>query len=274
MRVPSNIEIRDAEASSSRDDTIRRMKTLLIANWKMNPPTFKEAKTLLDATRKAGDKAKQVSIVLAPPSIYLRQLRLLYKGKRIAFCAQSANAEPSGAFTGDVSLTQVRDAKASYVLVGHAERRSAGETNADTKKKVAAALALGMTPVLCIGETERTNSGEHFAVVAEQLKAGLDAVQKPLIKKVLIAYEPVWAIGASRPMLPRDMHEMAIFIRKTVVGIHGDIGMQMKILYGGSIDETSAAAMCQEGDVEGLLVGRASSDPRKMPALISALGTA
>ncbi len=240
----------------------------------MNPPSFNEAKTLLDATRKAGDKAKQVSIVVAPPSLYLRQLRLLYKGKRIAFCAQSANAEVAGAFTGDISLTQVRDAKATYVLVGHAERRAGGETNTDTKKKVAAALALSMTPVLCVGETVRTNSGEHFAIVAEQIKVGLEGVQKPMIKKVLIAYEPVWAIGASRPMSPRDMHEMAIFIRKTVVGIHGEVGMQMRILYGGSIDETTAVEMCKDGDVEGLLVGRASSDSRKMTALILALGTA
>ncbi len=237
----------------------------------MNPGTFKEAKSLLDATRKAGDKAKQVSIVLAPPSIYLRQLRLLYKGKRIAFGAQSAHYEQGGAFTGEVSMTQVRDAKATYVLVGHAERRAAGETNVDTSKKVAAALALNMTPVLCVGETTRSNSGDHFAVVAEQLKAGLATVQKPVLKKILIAYEPVWAIGASRPMSSRDMHEMAIFIRKTIVGIHGDVGMQMRILYGGSIDETNAAEMCREGEVEGLLVGRASSDPRKITALIAAL---
>lgn len=250
------------------------MKSLLIANWKMNPSSFKEAKALLDATRKAGDKAKQVSIVLVPPSIYLRQLRLLYKGKRIAFGAQHASAELGGAFTGDISLTQVREAKASYVIIGHAERRAAGETNADTKKKVAAALALHMTPILCIGETVRTNSGDHFAYVADQLKAGLDGVQKPMIKKVLIAYEPVWAIGGSRPMSPRDMHEMAIFIRKTVVGIHGEIGMQMRILYGGSIDETNAASMCSEGDVEGLLVGRASADSRKIAALITALNAA
>ncbi len=250
------------------------MKTLVVANWKMNPPSFKEAKALLEVTKKVGDTARQVSIVLAPPSIYLRQLRQLYKGKRIAFCAQHANAEPGGAFTGDVSLAQMHDSKASYVLVGHAERRAQGETNADTKKKVAAALALGITPILCIGETVRSNSGAHFAVVAEQLKAGIDGVQKPMVKKVLIAYEPVWAIGATRPMSPRDMHEMAIFIRKTVVGIHGEIGMQMRILYGGSIDETTAVAMCSEGDVEGLLVGRASSEPRKMTALITALGAA
>lgn len=255
-------------------DTIRRMKSLLVANWKMNPASFKEAKSLLDATRKAGDKAKNVSIVLAPPSLFLRQLRLLYKGKRIAFAAQNASAEQGGAFTGDISLSQVRDAKATFVIVGHAERRAAGETNADTKKKVAAALALGMTPVLCIGETERTQSGDHFARVAEQIKIALDGVAKPLIKKVLIAYEPVWAIGASKAMTPRDMHEMAIFIRKTVVGIHGEVGMQMRILYGGSIDDTNAAEMRRDGDVEGLLVGRASAESRKISALISALNAA
>ncbi len=247
------------------------MKTLVVANWKMNPATFKEAKSLLDATRKAGDKAKSVSIVLAPPSIYLRQLRLLYKGKRIAFCAQNANAEQGGAFTGDISLAQVRDAKASLVLIGHAERRAAGESNEEIKKKVAAALALNITPVLCVGEKERANSGAHFGVVAEQLKIALESVQKPMLKRIFIAYEPVWAIGASRAMSSRDMHEMAIFIRKTVVGMHGDVGMQMRILYGGSVDETNAPAMCKDGDVEGLLVGRASSDPKKISLLISAL---
>lgn len=250
------------------------MKSLLVANWKMNPASFKEAKALLDATRKAGDKAKNVSIVLAPPSIYLRQLRLLYKGKRIAFAAQNANPELGGAFTGDISLSQVRDAKATFVIVGHAERRAAGESNADTKKKVAAALALNMTPVFCVGETERTNSGEHFGRIAEQLKVALSDVPKPSLKKILIAYEPVWAIGARAALTPRDMHEMAIFIRKTMVGLHGEIGMQMKILYGGSIDETNAAEMRRDGDVEGLLVGRASSEPRKIAALLGALNAA
>lgn len=250
------------------------MKTLLVANWKMNPASFKEAKALLDATRKSGEKARNVSIVIAPPSIYLRQLRLLYKGKRIAFAAQSANAEQGGAHTGDISMLQVRDAKATFVLVGHAERRAAGETNDDAKKMVAAALALNMTPVLCVGETIRTQSGDHFARVAEQLKGALLDVQKPMLKKILIAYEPVWAIGAASAMSPRDMHEMAIFIRKTVVNMHGEVGMQMRILYGGSIDETNAAAMCTEGDVEGLLVGRASADPRKVTALIQALHAA
>lgn len=247
------------------------MKVLLVANWKMNPPTFKEAKALLDATRKAGDKVKQVSIVLAPPSIYLRQLRLLYKGKRIAFAAQNARGENGGALTGEISMVQARDAKASFVLIGHAERRAMGESDDDTRKKVAAALALNMTPVLCIGETERTQSGAHFAHVAKQLSAGLADVPKGMLKKVLIAYEPVWAIGASHAMSPRDMHEMAIFIRKTVVGIHGEVGLQMRILYGGSIDETNAQDMCREGDIEGLLVGRSSSDPRKIALLINAL---
>ena len=247
------------------------MKVLLVANWKMNPATFKEAKALLDATRRAGEKAKQVSVVVAPPSIYLRQLRLLYKGKRIAFCAQNARGENGGALTGEVSMLQVRDAKATYVLIGHAERRAMGETDDDTRKKVAAALSLNMTPVLCIGETERTQSGAHFAHVAKQLTVGLADVPKGMLKKVLIAYEPVWAIGATEAMSPRDMHEMAIFIRKTVVGLHGEVGMQMRILYGGSIDETNAADMCKNGDVEGLLVGRASADPRKVSQLIHTL---
>jgi triosephosphate isomerase len=106
------------------------------------------------------------------------------------------------------------------------------------------------------------------------LIVGLSAVPKGMLKKVLVAYEPVWAIGATSAMSPRDMHEMAIFIRKTVVGVHGEVGMQMRILYGGSIDDTNAADMCTEGDVEGLLVGRASADPRKVTQLINVLQNA
>lgn len=250
------------------------MKSILIANWKMNPATFKEAKSLLDATRKAADSAKNVSVVVAPPTIFLRQLRLLYKGKRIAFGVQNASAEIGGAFTGEISLAQTKDAKASHVIIGHAERRTMGESNEDTQKKVAAALKADITPILCVGEKSRSGSGEHFVHVSEQLKVGLALVPKGVLKKMLIAYEPVWAIGATKPMTPRDMHEMAIFIRKTIVGAHGETGMNIRILYGGSIDETNAADMRRNGDIEGLLVGRASSDVRKISSLISALSEA
>ncbi len=248
----------------------RRMKSIVVANWKMNPATFAEAKKLFDGTRKAAERCAKVSLVVAPPSIYLRDLAIGYRGAKIPIAVQHANAELSGAFTGEISLAQAKDAGASHVIIGHAERRALGETNDDTRKKVAAALAQKMTPILCVGEKTRTHSGEHLDFVREQVRTGLaDAGTK--IKQVLIAYEPVWAIGASAAMLPRDMHEMAIFIRKTVVGLFGEAGHSTKILYGGSVDDTNAATMLRDGDVRGFLVGRACLDVKGFAALLESL---
>jgi triosephosphate isomerase len=154
-----------------------------------------------------------VTVIVAPPAIYLRGLSGAYKGKRIAFAAQNASSEAGGAFTGEISLAQIRDAKATHVIVGHAERRAMGETNEDIKKKVAAVVGAGMTAVLCVGETARSSDGEHFDYVRGQLANGLADVPAGKLGRVIIAYEPVWAIGAQKPMGANDMHEMAIFIR-------------------------------------------------------------
>ncbi len=250
------------------------MKSIVIANWKMNPASAREAKKLFDATRKAAEAAPSVSVVIAPPAIFLRELRAGYKGKRIAFCVQSARAEAGGAFTGEISLAQCKDAGAQYVIVGHAERRGMGETNEDTGKKVAAALALKMTPVLCVGETKRGSGGEYFEVVRTQLRAGFAAVEPAQTSRVIVTYEPLWTIGADKAMSARDMHEMAIFIRKSIVGLKGPVGMNIKILYGGSIDGNNAPDMLKNGDVHGLLVGRASEDGIKLASLLEAIEAA
>lgn len=246
------------------------MKALVVANWKMNPASWRDAKRLFEATRKSAERTKGVALVVAPPAIFLRDLTALYKGKKIVFAAQNAHFGDGGSFTGELSLAQLRDAKAQQVIIGHAERRALGETNDDVRKKVAAALARKMTPYLCVGETKRDASGEHFTRVREQLRAGLADVPSIRVSRVIIAYEPVWAIGAEQAMDARSMQEMAIFIRKMVVEQHGEPGMNIKILYGGSVDETNAADMLAQGGVNGLLVGRASTDPAKFAALLDA----
>ncbi|MCE9541539.1 triose-phosphate isomerase [Candidatus Kaiserbacteria bacterium] len=250
------------------------MKSIVVANWKMHPATFKEAKQLFEATKKAAEKAKGVSVIVAPPAIYLREIVKLYKGRRVAFAMQDGNAEAVGACTGEISIAQGKDSKAGYVIIAHAERRSMGETNDGARRKVSAALNSKMTPVLCVGEASRDGTGEHFNFIKEQLRIGLADVTAPKVSQVIIAYEPVWAIGATRPMEAHDMHEMAIFIRKSIVETHGKDGMNMKILYGGSIDETNAAGMLRDGDIAGFLVGRASTEATKCAALIHSLSEA
>lgn len=242
----------------------------MVANWKMHPTSFADAKKLLEGTRKAAESCAKSSVVVAPPSLYLRELVRGYRGAKMPFAIQHARAGIEGSFTGEISMSQAKEAGMSYVIVGHAERRAMGETDDDTKTQVASALSLGLIPILCIGEKMRTHSGEHLQVVRAQLRTGLaDAAAK--LKRVVIAYEPVWAIGAEEAMRPHDMHEMAIFIRKTIVELYGEAGLSTKILYGGSIDESNAADMLKNGDVRGFLVGRASLDARDFLGLLHAI---
>lgn len=187
------------------------------------------------------------------------------------FAAQHAREGDVGAFTGEVSMAQVRDAKARYVLVGHAERRAAGESDDDTRAQVASALALGLTPIICVGERERSQRGDYLLYVRAQLRAGFGDVSDTVVPKCIVAYEPIWAIGATEAMAPRQMHEMAIFIRKTLVELRGERAHAVKILYGGAVDDTNARAMLRDGDVAGLLVGRASSNAQEFSALINAI---
>lgn len=249
------------------------MRATVVANWKMNPPSFAEARKLLEMTRRAGEEAKGVSLIVAPPSIYVRDLRAAYKGRKLLFAAQNAHAEPAGSYTGEISLAQMKDSKVTHVIVGHAERRAVGETNDEVRKKVAGALEIGLTPILCIGEMSRAADGGFYPFVRTQIIAALGGVSANKVNRVVVAYEPVWAIGSDKSMQPRDMHEMAIFIRKSIVEMHGQPGMSMKILYGGAIDETNASAMLSGGDVGGFLVGRASCDHRRFPALLQAIAS-
>lgn len=250
----------------------RYMKCLIVANWKMHPESFAEAKELSRVTKKALAKASGVTLVVAPPALYLRELA---KGDgSVAWAIQRARAEWSGAFTGDIALKQAKDAGASHVIIGHAESRAAGETNALVRERVAAALMIGMTPIVCIGEERRTPDGAHFRLIEEQLRFALADVPPGAVKKVILAYEPLWAIGATRPMSTRDMHEMSIFLRKSAVALVGSPAMSIRVLYGGAVDETTAAPMILEGDVAGLLVGRASLDAERFAALLISVASA
>lgn len=253
--------------------TIRGMKALIVCNWKMHPTSYKEAKLLLAATKKSLQGKRGVSVVIAPPSLYLQPFTATSKSAHVSFGAQNMHAEAQGAHTGEISAPQLKDLKVQYVIIGHAERRSQGETNEDVRAKVHAAIAANLTPILCIGERTRNASGDYFTEVREQLYHGLKDVSIPKLSKVVIAYEPIWAIGASEAMTPQDMHEMSIYIRKSLVEKYGE-GHAVTILYGGSIDAENAPAMLKEGDVKGLLVGRASADRDKVTALIGAIARA
>ncbi len=234
----------------------------------MNPKTLKEAFSLLDATKKSILR-KKITGIVAPPSVFLADIAR--KKGTLHVAAQSIHTEESGSHTGDVAAAQVSSVGADHVLIGHAERRALGETNEEVGKKVVAALASHLAPIICVGENARDGQGHYLETIRIQLEAALCDVSKTKAKHLVIAYEPVWAIGAAKPMSTHEMHEMTIYIRKFLFSKFGKTGMSMPILYGGSIDGTSARDMMHHGEVDGLLVGRASSDMSKMHELFDAL---
>ena len=230
-------------------------KRLVIANWKMYIESPDEAKKFISILKRKTASYEGVDAWIAPPFTMLPAL----KGMKLGGQAVSAN---SGAHTGEVSADMLKEAGAAFVLVGHSERRAAGDTNEDAHAQLAAAAGAGLSVVLCVGESERMPDGAHFTKIAEQLSSALDGAQS-LASKLVVAYEPVWAIGktAKDAMQPGEVEETVIFIRKTLADILGrKDALKVPILYGGSVEPENATKLISEGGVNGFLVGHASAD--------------
>jgi len=247
------------------------MKAIVVANWKMNPQSFADARRLFIVTKTIAERMKKVDIIVAAPTIFLRDLRKGYRGKRVSFAAQNMHWMEHGSYTGEISATQLKDAGIQYVLIGHAERRAMGETNEVIARKMETALKAGLKVIFCIGEKERDATGRYLHVIREQIEHGLRNVQKKYVKNIIVAYEPVWAVGKDKAMDGQEMHQMSIYIRKTLVGLFEKAGMDTPVIYGGSVDEIKELEVLTDGEVQGLLLGRASIDPFVFPKLIGAI---
>ncbi len=246
------------------------LQPIVVMNWKMNPGTYTEARTLAHATARF-QKSFPGIVYVAPPVPFLYPL---VRGVRsLRYVAQGVHEESQGAHTGGVSVSQVQDAGACGVLIGHAEQRAAGETNEQITQKVSLATRSGLSAIVCVGESVRDSSGEYLLTVREQITAAVSAIQPRALKQLCIAYEPVWAIGADTPMGTHDMHEMSLYIRKILSELFGKTARVVPVLYGGSIDAETARNMMLYGDVQGVLVGRASIDPVKVKDLLTVLST-
>ena len=247
-----------------------RKKKLIVANWKMNPGSTAEARVLFNRTKQAGSKLDKVETVICPPFSYLGLFP--HAGTtRVSLGAQDAFWANSSRATGEVSPEMLKDLGVSYVIVGHSERRALGETNEIVSKKLKAVVVEGLTPILCIGETERDAEGGYFEVLKKQLVASLVGITRSQLRTLSIAYEPLWAIGKSarEAAEPRTIRETAIFIQKVLSDSFGqDIAELPPILYGGSAEEGNTAAILKEGGVSGLLVGHASLDAERFTKML------
>lgn len=243
---------------------------LVIGNWKMNPATVGEARKLfLEIRKELGRKNRQTVVAVAPPAPFISEIERLSPSQRIALAGQDIFFETTGAFTGEISLPMLKSVGATAIIVGHSERRARGETDADIYKDILSILKANVTAVVCIGEKERDNQGNFYSVVESQLRSALKAVPKNKLKQLVIAYEPVWAIGTGKHATPEDVHEMKLFVQKIIVGHYGRPALQkVRIIYGGSVKKDNAALLMATGKVDGFLVGGASLKAKEFVTII------
>jgi len=240
-----------------------KTKKLIVANWKMNPESFKEAKKIFDLLRKKKFNANKIVTVICPPYLFENELAKSYRSNKIKFGFQDVHFENDEKSTGEISTEMAKNSKVEYVLVGHSERRQIGETNEVISKKIKKCLDEKITPILCIGEDERHENGDYLNLIKEQIIESLSDIPKTRVHDVVIAYEPVWAVGKGKnSMDSHELHQMTIFIKKILVSLYGKkIAMELPILYGGSVDADNALELIKQGQVDGLLVGRSSLNP-------------
>jgi len=238
------------------------MKTYIVGNWKLNF-TVGESSIYLHKLLKKVPIIREVEVVIAPSALALQPLSLQIDRHKMKLAAQNAFYRDYGAFTGEISFDQLRGL-VDYCIIGHSERRHIlREDDKMIGKKVAAAIRNKITPILCIGETESERSfGETADVIRDQLKGGLEEVSEEDISKVIIAYEPVWAISstnAARPATPDEIAEVVKLIRATIADIYGKkTSDEMPVLFGGSVNPSNAGAYLTVPGVNGLLIGGAS----------------
>lgn len=245
---------------------------LVIANWKMNPATLTEAKTIIMGIKTLLKKQTDVTVVVAPPALYLTEVKKSLGVSPILLGAQTVHQAPHGAQTGEHSVGMVAGAGATYVIVGHSERRALGETDTMIGEKVAAILKAKLTPVICIGEKERDAQGNFYVTIEAQIKAALGGVAKARFKDIVIAYEPIWAIGTGATATAEDVNEMRLFIQKILTKVFDRSAAQkMRLIYGGSVTADTAADLFVGGGVDGFLVGGASLRPAEFAKIVSSV---
>lgn len=246
------------------------MKKIIIANWKMNPINLREAKVIFKGIQKKAGKTRNVSIVICPPAVYLSELKKIYSGKKILLGAQNCFNYEKGSFTGEISAGMLKSAGADFVILGHSERREAGENNKVINQKAKLALKDGLKIILCVGEQEKDEEGLYFRFLKKQILSVLDKIGKDYLKNVLITYEPVWAVGrkATGMITGGQLKEIVIFIRKILADKYGieNFGM-VRILYGGSVDYKNAEELMESG-INGFLVGRESLQAEKFGKIL------
>lgn len=244
-------------------------KPIIAGNWKMNK-TIKEA---MDFVNDVKDKVQndKVEAVICAPFTLLKDLKEATKGTNIKIGAQNMHYADNGAFTGEIAPNMLKELDIDYVVIGHSERREYfNETDETINKKVLKALEVGIDPILCCGETlEEREAGKTKEVCKVQVEKALENVSKDDLEKVVIAYEPVWAIGTGKTATSEDANDVIKYIREVVANLYGDLANKVRIQYGGSVKPQNVAEIMAQSDIDGALVGGASLESSDYTKLVN-----
>lgn len=241
------------------------MKKIVIANWKMNPGSQKQSIDLFDAVKEGINTNDNVKVVICPPFVYFSSLK--FQNSSVKLGAQNMSYKETGAFTGQISSVMLKDFGVSYVLLGHSEaRKYLHETNQDINKKIKESSNAGLTPVLCIGDEE---GQDKAGVLKNQIEEALHNVSGEDAAKMIIAYEPIWAIGTGNNCSPEETKNAIALIKDVVTNLYNSaIANSMPILYGGSVNSENATSYLKDAGVNGLLVGGASLKPEEFVNIV------
>ena len=244
-------------------------KTLIAGNWKMNK-TPSETKAFMTELKGILPKGRWCDIALCVPAVCIPAAVRAMRETRIGIGAENVNANASGAYTGEISTSMLVDAGCKYVIIGHSERRAMGETNEEVNAKVHAALEAGLIPIVCCGETlEQREKGVTEEWITMQIKMALNGVPEEKVRKIVIAYEPIWAIGTGKTATPEQAEEVCQMIRTVIRKIFGSKNARATtILYGGSMNDKNAFELLAQPDIDGGLIGGASLVPEKFVKII------
>jgi len=246
-------------------------RPLLAGNWKMHT-TRAEATALIDGIKDAARAARDRDVVIAPPYTGLETAARALAGTGIGLAAQNLHWEPKGAYTGEVAAEMLKDVGCTSVIIGHSERRQYfGESDETVQQKIQAALRADLKPIVCIGETLREReAGNTLPVIERQVRDGLAGFSRDVVRGLIIAYEPVWAIGTGRTATPEQAEEVHAAVRGLLRELAGEAGAEaVRILYGGSVKADNIDSLMAQPNIDGALVGGASLDPQAFSRIIA-----
>ena len=250
----------------------RYRKTIIAGNWKMNK-TISETKAFAETLKPLLGKPKWCEAVILVPPVNLQAAVRAFKDLKVSVGTENCHYELSGAYTGECSADMIKEAGAKYVVIGHSERRGYyGETDLDVNKKMHAALRAGLRPILCVGESlEERELGVTYEKICYQVKCALSGITAEQIRRVVIAYEPIWAIGTGRTATSEQAAEVCGAIRTLVRKTYGArVARSLSVLYGGSMNAKNAEELLSNQDIDGGLIGGASLDPEAFMTIINA----